>query len=107
MVVGEDFPFVEHPGQYPDFWNPPQAPSNILPSLAALDDLSTPDIARWYDTYPCDTYNTSFGSSETGHPHLVRLFEIRLVLNPVYDLMHQLLECHIHLSHLYFWLLYS
>ena len=68
MVVGEDFPFVEHPSRYSDFWDPPQVPSNFLSSLVAPYDPLTPDIARWYDPYPCDTYNTSFGSSETNHP---------------------------------------
>ena len=67
-MVGEDFPSVELLGRYPDFRNLPQTPSDILPSLAALDGLSALDIARWYGLYPCDTYNASFGFIEMGHP---------------------------------------
>ena len=39
--------------------------------------------------------------------HLVQLSDVWFILNPVYDLVHWFLECHIHLPHLYFQLLHS
>ena len=37
--------------------------------------------------------------------HLVQPFEVRLILNPIYDPMHQLLKCYIDLPYLCFCLL--
>ena len=68
MEVGEVSPFAKHHDRYPGFRNPLRTPSNIWPSPVALDDLLILGIARWCAPYPCDIYNTSFGSSETGCP---------------------------------------
>ena len=107
MAVGDDSLFVEHVDRHSGFWNPLQTSSNIQPSLAAQDDLLTLGIAWWCAPYPCDMYNTSFGSFEKDHPpHLIRPPKERLIFYPVYDLMYWFLECIVHFPYLYFWLLH-
>ena len=102
MAAGDDSPFAKHLARHLGFRNPLQTPSNIRPSPAAQDDLLTLDIARWFALYPCDMYNTSFGSFEKGRPHLIQPSEERFVLDPIYDLVYWFLECHIHFPHLCF-----
>ena len=60
--------FANHYNRHPNFQNPLQTLSNILPSLVAPNDLLIPITTRWCAFYLCGMCNTRFDSSEMGCP---------------------------------------
>ena len=90
-MAGEGSLFVEPSARRHNSRIPPRTPTSVLLSLTAPDGLSTPGIARLYAPYPYGKYNTSFGFSKRGPPHLVWPPEERFIRNLIYDLVHWLI----------------
>ena len=105
MGVGEDSPFAVHLARHLGSLNPPQTPINTPLSLVAKMIFQYLTLLDGVPLISMVSTVQVLVPPGRVTPHLVRPPKVWLVLNSIYNPVHQLLERYIYFPHLCFWFL--